>query len=326
MTFPKFFVIATVIIFGFIGFLAVWKKSNQPKEKQAFELIQKPIELEIAPPIEIEPEPIIEEEKIDIEPNEKAPEIEEFEDLPEVDRMNEFFNKRGVKFPIIETITYKSRVPWLKGRPAWISDYASHYKTSRHFIARSLNGTAEYEKQNVSEGNTFNVFKLGKDIEFNLLVDLKTCRMWFYYKDLDIGEKVLVKTYKVAVGCPDAKTTSGLATPTGKYSLGEKIATYKPKIRSFYQGEKLEMVKIFGTRWIPFDEEIENCSEPPKGFGIHGLPLQQNASGEYIEDLSTLGKQISDGCIRLATKDMEELFAIIITRPTTIEIVNGIHN
>ena len=82
------------------------------------------------------------------------------------------------------------------------------------------------------------------------------------------------------------------------------------------------MVKIFGTRWIPFDEEIDSCSASPKGLGIHGLPLHPNESGELIEDTSSIGKQISDGCIRLATKDMEELFAIIITRPTTIEIIN----
>ncbi len=324
MTFPKFFVIATVIIFGAIGFLAVWKKNNQAKDKPNMELIQEPIEIEIAPPIEIEPESIKEEEEIYIEPQEQEPGEEEFEEFQEVDRTNEFFNKRGAKLPIVETITYKSRVPWLKGRPAWISDYASHYKTSRHFIARSLNGMAEYENQRVSEGDTFNVLKIGSDIEFNLVVDLKSCHMWFYYKDLKSNGKTLVKTYKVSVGCPDSTSASGLATPTGKYSLGEKIATYKPKIKSFYQGEKVEMVKIFGTRWIPFDEEIEGCTASPKGLGIHGLPLQQNNRNEFVEDLSTLGKQISDGCIRLSTKDMEELFSIIITRPTTIEIVNGI--
>ncbi len=39
------------------------------------------------------------------------------------------------------------------------------------------------------------------------------------------------------------------------------------------------------------------------------------------EDKSSLGKFQSDGCIRMATDDMEELFALVITKPTTIEIV-----
>ena len=61
------------------------------------------------------------------------------DDVPEADRVDELFNRQDPKFPIVETIPYRSRVAWQKGRPAWLSDYAAHYKTSRHFIARSLN-------------------------------------------------------------------------------------------------------------------------------------------------------------------------------------------
>ena len=119
-------------------------------------------------------------------------------ELPEADRIEELFNKDGPKLPIVETITYKSRVPWQKGRPAWLSDYAGHYETSRHFIARSLNGKPDYFKQEVAEGARFNVLRKDKNIEFALIVDTSRCKMWFYYVDLDQKQKVLLKTYRWA--------------------------------------------------------------------------------------------------------------------------------
>ena len=52
----------------------------------------------------------------------------------------------------------------------------------------------------------------------------------------------------------------------------------------------------------------------------HGLP---NSQGDLADNQDSIGKYESDGCIRLATADIEELFAIIISQPTTIEIVQG---
>lgn len=241
--------------------------------------------------------------------------------LPDADRVNEFFNKVEPKFPIVQTITYKSRVPWQKGRPAWLSDYASHYSTSRHFIARSLNGKADYLKQDVAEGGRFNVLHPDKNISFYLLIDTARSKMWFYYLDLDSNERVLVKTYNVGLGRIDSTKPSGLLTPLGKYTLGDKVAIYKPKMTGFHSGKKVELIRVFGTRWIPFDKEIGESTASPDGFGIHGVPWMANEQGELTENIECLGKYESDGCIRLATRDIEELFAIIITRPTTIELV-----
>ena len=82
------------------------------------------------------------------------------------------------------------------------------------------------------------------------------------------------------------------------------------------------MVRVFGTRWIPFEGEIENCTDAAKGLGIHGCPWVESAeSGELVEDKSKLGTYASDGCIQMAQEDLEELFAIIITKKATIEIV-----
>ena len=88
-----------------------------------------------------------------------------------------------------------------------------------------------------------------------------------------------------------------------------------------HQGKKVEMVSVFGTRWIPFDKEIGFCTESAKGFGLHGTPCLSVSESDSSSICSSIGKYESDGCIRLSTQDMEELYAIIITKPTIIEIV-----
>jgi hypothetical protein len=247
---------------------------------------------------------------------------EQIVNIPEVDRVREFFNLSPPKLPIVETVTYTSHAPWLKGKPAWLADYANYYKTSRHFIARSLNQKPDYLKQNVREGDRFNVLKPDLDISFHLLLDLSKLKLLFYYIDSATQKPELIKTYTVSVGREDKESTSGYLTPLGVYSLGDKVAIYDSKKIGFYQGEKMPMVKIFGTRWIPFEKEIENCTGPAKGLGIHGTPwVEDPFTQDLREDSSLIGCHSSDGCIRLRTEDVEELFAIIISRPTTIEIV-----
>ncbi len=239
--------------------------------------------------------------------------------LPEADRIASLFATDSSKLPVVETISYTSRVPWTQGRPAWIADYASHYETSRHFIARSLNKKNDYFTQKVSPGDRFNVFKKDKNIQFYLLADLSRCRLWFYY--LDQNERVLLKTYAIGVGRLDSKKSSGCLTPIGKYSLGERIAIYKPGTMGFFHETQVEMVRVFGTRWIPFDQELEGCSESSKGLGLHGAPWTESG-----EERLKVGKYDSDGCIRLLSEDMEEIFSIIITKPTVIEIVKDFYN
>jgi hypothetical protein len=249
------------------------------------------------------------------------------DDLPTADRIHQLFTFDSSRLPIVETLSFTSRVPWLKGRPAWIADYASQYSTSRHFIARSLNRSIDYFTQKVSPGDRFNVFKKDKNIHFHLLIDISRCRLWFYYVDLDQNQRVLLKTYQVGVGRLDGKKPSGFLTPLGKYQLGEKIAIYKPGAMGFFQDKKIEMLQVFGTRWIPFEKEIESCTELAKGFGIHGAPWIFNEQNEqWTEDRSKIGQYDSDGCIRLNSEDMEELFAIIITKPTFVEIVKDFHH
>jgi len=257
---------------------------------------------------------IVVQEKVDLSPP------------PEADRIAELFNKGEPKLSFVETIVYKSTVAWHKGKPAWISDYANYYSTSRHFIARSLNGMPDYLKQDVSNGDRFNVFRKDKNIHFYLLIDISRLKMWFYALDIDTDERILLKTYKAGLGRQDKSKASGYLTPIGKYQLGSKVAIYQPGVEGHYKGAKVEMMRVFGSRWIPFEKEISNCSEPAKGFGIHGVPWLPGADGSLVEEKASIGKYESDGCIRLSDPDVKEVFAIIVSKPTTIELVKDFHD
>jgi len=335
-TFPKILLIFSCILFGFIGVLG-YSKSKKNEEIPLIAVSEEVIL--VTPPsqlVEIEPEDKVEVVSSIIEDNpstETAVEEDEVPlatvndaDLPKADRIAELFSKIEPNLKLVEVVTYRSRVNWLKGRPAWLSDYAAHYKTSRHFIARSLNqkkpeDKPDYNKQDVAEGDKFTVLRTDKIIEFYLLIDVSRCKMWFYALDRGAQTKTLLKDYTVGLGRPDTSKRSHSLTPLGIYRLGDKIAVYKPKGMGLHSGKKQEMIQIFGTRWIPFDKEVENCTASAKGFGIHGVPWTPNENGTYTQDEESLGKYESDGCVRLSTKEMEELFAIIVTKPTTVELV-----
>lgn len=317
MSFPKFLAIITVVLFIGIGIVAVVKKSMRSTEVSE-ESVDGRVEVlidgeEHAVSIAVPSKPKLAPPQ-PIRSSDKEP-------ITNVDRIQEFFNKGDPKLPIVQTIVYKSRVPWQKGRPAWLSDYASHYQTSRHFIARSLNGKPDYLKQDVADGDKFNVLHPDKNFSFYLLIDTSRSKMWFFYIDNDSNERVLLKTYNVGLGRVDNTSPSGLLTPHGKYSLGDKVAIYKPKVMGNNNGQRIEMIRVFGTRWIPFDKEINGCTASSVGFGIHGVPWAPNEKGELVEKIDCLGQYESDGCVRLSTADIEELFSIIITRPTVIDIV-----
>ncbi len=325
MSLPRLLLIFAIILFGAIGAIGYFKDGNATKDSPSPRTVAIPLKGEVRVVSATEERPTARATVVAETPAPTTP-VNEKRLIPEANRIAEFFNKGTPQLPIVETLVYHSRVPWLKGRPAWLSDYASHFRTSRHFIARSLNGKPEYLKQDISEGDRFNVLKSDTNFEFYLVVDLHRCKMLFYYIDLDNKERVLVKTYDVGLGRLDNSRASGFLTPLGKYSLGDRTATYRPTVKGFYNGEKVELVSVFGSRWIPFDQEIADCTEAAKGLGIHGVPWVQDAkTAQWREDTSSVGRHVGDGCIRLATADIEELFAIIISRPTTVELVRNFY-
>lgn len=319
MSFPKILFLGAIAVFALIGGAAFFKKRSSKAElvSASKESVQKEspkkIQAQAAPSAAPIKDAKTKESKVVETP---------VQDFPAIDRVFQLFTLGPTKLPIVETITYASSVPWLKGRPAWIADYATHFATSRHFIARSLNGGPDYFSQKISPGSRFNVFRKDKKINFYLLVDLSRCKMAFYYLDLDTKERVLLKTYKVAVGHPDPKSSSGSLTPLGTYALGSKIAIYKPGTVGFFKDQKVEMVSVFGTRWIPVHEAVEGSSSFTKGYGLHGAPWMLDSKvGQFVENREIIGKCESDGSVLLSAEDMEELFAIIITKPSYLMVV-----
>lgn len=300
MSLFKFLGLGSLALFSVVGVIAVTKKGGKTTQAQSTE----------------------EKKEISItKVNSATPIAAPHAPIPAIDRVFQLFTTGPSKLPIVETVEYSSSVPWLKGRPAWLSDYAAYYATSKHFIARSLTGSLDYFAQKVFPGNRFNVFKRDKKIEFHLVVDISCLQMAFYYLDLDTHERVLLKVYPVGLGRIDPKKPSQIATPLGTYQLGDKVAVYKPGVIGFFHDKKTEMIQVFGSRWIPFGEEIQGCSEPAKGYGLHGAPWRpDHTTGDLIEVKDCIGKYESDGSIQLSAKDIEELYAIIVTKPTFIHI------
>lgn len=341
MSLPKSLLLFACILFGLIGLMAVWKgkpvREIAPITSVAYDVEQISISTngKVAEPLRITlkaaadqpvqvaaaPAPVTPSQAHT--PAQIHPPADLDRPVPEADEMYRFFTLDAKQFPIVETITYKPAVPWVTGRPAWVADYASHYRTSRHFIARSLNGKPDYNKQNVVEGDRFNIISNDKNIAFYLVVDVYRCKMWFYYVDGDTHEKVLVKSYSVGLGRWDPSTESGSLTPLGSYTLGARTAVFTPKSKGPYKGQDVTMMEVFGTRWIPFEKEIAGCTAPAKGLGLHGCPWKAHpATLELSEDTSGIGHHASDGCIRLTTSDVEELYAVIVSRPTTVILVS----
>jgi len=341
---PKWILMGSVALFSLIGITAALKKkSKQP--------------VEVSPPLKIAETPILSvpvpskptiniisnsAKKVDSKDKKKGKEkaaapmpstqvlpaafpLSPKEDFPNIDRIFQLFSTGSSKLPIVETVTYASSAPWLKGRPAWISDYAAHYNTSRHFIARSMNGKPDYFSQKVSEGSKFNVFRKDKKINFYLLADVSRCKMAFYYVDLDTNERVLLKTYRIGLGRLDPSKPSGTATPLGRYMLGNRVAIYKPGMMGFHHDQNVEMIRIFGTRWIPLDQEVERVTASAKGYGLQGAPWTEDASGKLVENRDVIGAYDGHGCIRLSAEDIEEIFSIVLTKQTFIEIVKDFH-
>jgi hypothetical protein len=317
MSFPKILAFMTIILFGGIFVASLVKKNSEgvASDSQRENSVVIDLEDEGTEPLANEGE---------------GRQIEGIvysdEDLPDADRIEEIFSVGASSLSLVKTITYTSRVSWVKGRPAWIADYATHYKTSRYFISRSLTGEKDYFAHSIVNGDRFNVYDPDKDIAFHLVVDTSRFKMWLYYVDMNNKETVLLKRYDVGLGRRDDKRTSGSLTPHGVYSLGYKVALYKPGVKGYFNHKKIEMIRVFGTRWIPFEKEIKGCTASAKGLGLHGVPWRFDETKKgYDEYVESIGEYDSDGCIRMNTADVEELFSIIITKPSYIQLVSDFY-
>lgn len=237
-----------------------------------------------------------------------------FSSLFAVESNSRYF-KELENIPFVEKISYKTKVSWLNGRPAWGSDYSRYYKTSLEFIELSRKKPySNYEKN-----ETFYVFKKNYPLSFVALVQIDTPELYLFAVNTETKERFFIKKYTVSLGRKSPSSPSGSLTPLGRYSLGSKTAVHKPSTTGTYKGESIRMMEVFGTRWIPFGEEIEGCSSPAKSFGIHGAPWKFTIEGS--SECKELARDyLSDGCIRLADENLKEFYAIVISRPAEIEI------
>ena len=115
--------------------------------------------------------------------------------------------------------------------------------------------------------------------DFNVLVD-KSQNILI----LKFGEEV-IKTYKVSTGKDNS-------TPIGSFKIKDRIIN-----PVWYKQGAIVMPEspdnILGTRWLGFDLA---------GYGIHGTT-----------DPSTIGQQVTQGCIRMHNEEVEELFLFLPT-------------
>jgi len=107
-----------------------------------------------------------------------------------------------------------------------------------------------------------------------------------------------IREYPISCGAPESPT------PEGKYVLDVGKAKDPDWTAPDGQVYKFGDPKnILGTRWMPF-----NDTESHHGLGIHGTTEPES-----------IGKDVSNGCIRLQNADVEEIFGML-APGNTVEI------
>lgn len=107
------------------------------------------------------------------------------------------------------------------------------------------------------------------------------------------SDEEIIKTYIVSTGANNS-------TPVGTYKIVNKLVNPTWfKAGAVVPADSPE--NVLGTRWLGFDLT---------GYGIHGTTEPQN-----------LGKQVTQGCVRMANQDVEELYTIV-TQNTEVTIID----
>src|ERR1700733_8691101 len=121
MAIPRVFLVGTIALFAVIGVAGTVKKvffsPKVAKTAVSAPLAANNQQIKIASPAA--PAKKLEAAKVVEMPAKKGPQ-NTAQTTPKVDRISQLFTTGPNKLPIVETITYSSQVPWLKGRPAWV--------------------------------------------------------------------------------------------------------------------------------------------------------------------------------------------------------------
>jgi lipoprotein-anchoring transpeptidase ErfK/SrfK len=97
------------------------------------------------------------------------------------------------------------------------------------------------------------------------------------------SDEEILKTYVVSTGMNNS-------TPTGKFKIVNKLIN-PTWFKTGVIVPSGSPENILGSRWMGFDIA---------GYGIHGN-----------HDPQSLGKQATQGCVRMSNSDVEELYAIV---------------
>ncbi|MCD6521392.1 L,D-transpeptidase family protein [Candidatus Calescamantes bacterium] len=124
--------------------------------------------------------------------------------------------------------------------------------------------------------------------DFSLLVDLDHNLLYLQFK----GK--FFKKYPIASGKDNL-------TPTGNFSVVSKLKNPVWYVKGRKPIPPGSPENILGSRWIGIDEK--------RGIGIHEAVNPQD-----------IGKYVSNGCIRMLKRDVEELYDLVI-KGTPVEIV-----
>lgn len=146
-------------------------------------------------------------------------------------------------------------------------------------IAKKFNTTVELIMK--SNQLTGDFIRQGKRLKistakFSLLVDKSLNALTLK------SDEELVKMYRVSTGSPNN------LTPAGTFFIVTKLVD--PTWRTLPPGNP---ENILGSRWMGF-------KEPYREYGIHGTT-----------EPKSIGKHITNGCIRMLNQDVEELYAIL---------------
>lgn len=157
-------------------------------------------------------------------------------------------------------------------------------------IAKKFNTTVELIKK--SNNITSDTIQAGRKLrvwtgKFSILVD-KSQNMLI----LKSNEEV-IKTYHVSTGLNNS-------TPVGTFKIVNKLIN-PPWFKAGAVVPPESPENVLGSRWLGFDYP---------GYGIHGTIEPQ-----------TIGQQITQGCVRMLNKDVEELYSMI-PLGTEVEIVD----
>lgn len=163
-----------------------------------------------------------------------------------------------------------------------LTKIAREFNTTTELIIKS-NGLAD---DKIAPGRKLKVwtepFTIFVDKSQNILI-LKT-------KDEEV-----IKTYSVSTGANNC-------TPVGNFKIVDKIPNppwFKPGSENPIPSGSPE--NILGARWLGLNLP---------GYGIHGTT-----------DPQSLGRQVTQGCVRMANSDVEELYTIV-PKGTEVTIVD----